>query len=229
MRPVTPVERFHHDVHNREDVSKMKTLSDLVPNREFVDITDEIPDENEPELPLLPPQPDDTTVIPAMRILGKKGLSQHDWKTIHRSAPLGLGVPDPAPLPGLGSAVGPRSPGLDRPSSSQQAGLDLPAEDVPVNDYDSDAKTEYAPESPAREPPEEPHPEAPDIKRIKVNNYDLKWVEQLEQDAAQEAQEFDVFSALQETEEAFTISFDLNVETNRQRKALERNPVLFLT
>ena len=229
VRPVTPVERFHHDVHNREDVSKMKTLSDLVPNREFVDITDEIPDENEPELPLLPPQPDDTTVIPAMRIWGKKGLSQHDWKTIHRSAPLGLGVPDPAPLSGLGSAVGPRSLGLDRPSSSQQAGLDLPAEDVPVNDYDSDAKTEYEPESPAREPPEEPHPEAPDIKRIKVNNYDLKWVEQLEQDAAQEAQEFDVFSALQETEEAFTISFDLNVETNRQRKALERNPVLFLT
>ena len=73
VRPVTPVERFHHDVHNREDVSKMKTLSDLVPNREFVDITDEIPDENEAELPLLPQSPDDTTVIPAMRIWGKKG------------------------------------------------------------------------------------------------------------------------------------------------------------
>ena len=229
VRPVTPVERFHHDVHNREDVSKMKTLSDLVPNREFVDITDEIPDENEAELPLLPQSPDDTTVIPAMRIWGKKGLSQHDWKTIHRSSPLGLGVPDPAPLPGLGSAVGQRSPGLDRPSSSQPAGLDLPAEDIPVNNYDSDAKTEYEPESPVREPPEEPHPDAPDVKRVKINNYDLKWVEQLEQDAAQEAGEFDVFSALQETEEAFTISFDIDVETHRQRKALERNPVLFLT
>ena len=38
VRPVTPVERFHHDVHQREDVSKMKTLSDLVPTREFVDM-----------------------------------------------------------------------------------------------------------------------------------------------------------------------------------------------
>ena len=72
VRPVTAVERFHHDVHSKEDVTKMKTLSDLVPEREFVDITDEVPDPDEPELQILPPKPDDTSVIPAMRIWGKK-------------------------------------------------------------------------------------------------------------------------------------------------------------
>ena len=57
VRPVTAVERFHHDVHSKEDVTKMKTLSDLVPEREFVDITDEVPDPDEPELQILPPKP----------------------------------------------------------------------------------------------------------------------------------------------------------------------------
>ena len=27
VRPVTPVERFHHDVHSKEDITKMKSLS----------------------------------------------------------------------------------------------------------------------------------------------------------------------------------------------------------
>ena len=39
-----------------------------------------------------------------------------------------------------------------------------------------------------------------------------------------------MFSQLfKKLKEAFTISFDIDVETHRQRKALERNPVLFLT
>ena len=35
--------------------TKMKSLSDLVPNREFVDVTDEIPGPDEPEFQQLPP------------------------------------------------------------------------------------------------------------------------------------------------------------------------------
>ena len=114
---------------------------------------------------------------------------------------------------------------------AKPAGLDLPAEDVPipVNDYGDDAPTDYEPESPVREPPPVPHPDETEAKRLRGPNYDLKWVEQLEHDAAQEAQEFDVFAALQETEEAFQISFDVSVESHRQRKQLERNPVLYMT
>jgi hypothetical protein len=86
---------LHHDVHSKQDITKMKTLSDLVPAREFVDITDEVPDPDDPELQILPPKPDDSSVIPAMRIWGKKQLQYSDWKTVHRSSPLGLGVRDP--------------------------------------------------------------------------------------------------------------------------------------
>ena len=224
---MTPVEKFHHDVHSKEDVTKLKSLSDLVPTREFVDITDEIPNPDEAEFQQLPPEPDGSTVVvPNLRIWGKKELKPDDWRTIHRSTPLGLGEPRSAPLPGFGSAPSSGSRGLDPPSSAQPAGLDLPAEDVPipVNEYGNDSPTDYEPESPYREPPPVPHPDEPEAKRTRGPDYDLKWVEQLELDAAQEAQEFDVFAALQETEEAFTISFDINIESHRQRKQLERNP-----
>ena len=238
VRPVTSVERFHYEVHEKEDVTKMKSLSDLVPSREFVDITDEIPDPDEPELQILPPRPDSTTVVPTLRIWGKKNLGPSDWTTIHRSSPLGLGVPNPAPLPGLGSASDSRSPGLDLPASTHQpAGLDLPAEDVPipVNDYDEGDTSGYEAESPLEAPPHEPpsvpHPEEPEHKRPRGLDYDLKWVEQLQQDAAQEANTMDIFSALQDpcVEEAFMISFDLSIDTQRQRKMIERNPALYLT
>ena len=82
----------------------MKSLSDLVPAREYVDITDEVPDPDGPELQILLPKPDDTSVIPSMRIWGKS--NDKDWKTtVHRSRPLGLGVYHAAPLPGLRRAA----------------------------------------------------------------------------------------------------------------------------
>ena len=66
-------------------------------------------------------------------------------------------------------------------------------------------------------------------KRPKNTAYDLKWVEQLETDAALESNTMDAFSALQQTDdEVIQICFDLELSTNRQRKMLERQPVLFL-
>ena len=58
----------------------------------------------------------------------------------------------------------------------------------------------------------------------------MKWVEQLQQDAALEAQTMDVHTALQDpcVEEAFMISFDLSMDSQRQRKQLVRNPSLFM-
>ena len=63
--------------------------------------------------------------------------------------------------------------------------------------------------------------------RAPLNN--LKWVEQLESDAAMESDSIDTFSALQQTDdEVIQICFDLELSTHRQRKRLERQPVLFL-
>ena len=63
VRAVTDVEQFQYELTSQEDPSKWRTLSDILPKREYFDITDEIPDENETEVPCLPPAPDDSTVI----------------------------------------------------------------------------------------------------------------------------------------------------------------------
>ena len=88
VRPVTPTEKLHHEIHRKEDITKWKSLSDLLPRGEFQDITDEVPSPDQLELPHLPSKPDDTTVIPARRPMVKKTLFEKDWKTIHRLTPL---------------------------------------------------------------------------------------------------------------------------------------------
>ena len=71
-----------------------------------------------------------------------------------------------------------------------------------------------------KEPPGEPHLEAPNSKRPRNLDYDLKWVEQLHQDASLENQSMDVHTALQDpcVEEAFMISSDCSMDSQRQRK-----------
>ena len=77
--------------------------------------------------------------------------------------------------------------------------------------------------------PPVPHPDETESKCLKSSTYDLKWVEQLESDAAMESDSIDAFSALQQTDdEVIQICFDLERSTHRQRKMLERQPVLFL-
>ena len=51
---------------------------------------------------------------------------------------------------------------------------------------------------------------------------------QLSADAQHEVTFMDVFSALMDCEEVLTIEFSLHVESHRQRKMLERNPVLYM-
>ena len=76
-----------------------------------------------------------------------------------------------------------------------------------------------------------PHPDQPESKRPRNMHRDIgnHWIEQLQVDAEQEAETLDIFSAFQQSEECLSISFDLHVESHRQKKALERNPVLYLT
>lgn len=59
-----PTERFHHECSSGEDPSTWKTLTDLIPSREYLDIADEIPGEDEVEHPLLPAKPGTSTMIP---------------------------------------------------------------------------------------------------------------------------------------------------------------------
>ena len=44
VRPVTPTERLHFDLSNKEDIAKWRSLADMLPQREYIDITNEVPE-----------------------------------------------------------------------------------------------------------------------------------------------------------------------------------------
>ena len=240
VRPVTPTEKLHHELNKREDITQWKSLTDIIPAREFTDISDEIPSPDQLEEPFLPPLPDGTTIVPGQRVYGKKTVAPEDWRTIHRSTPLGLsGQSSSTYGPGLDRAPGfvaPSSPPLTNsgPSSASRPTTSTAPRPEGIFDDDDDngAVNDYGDgdgEDGLRDAPPVPHPEETESKRLKSSTYDLKWVEQLEADAALESGSIDVFSALQQVDdEVIQICFDLELSTNRQRKMLERQPVLFL-
>ena len=92
--------------------------------------------------------------------------------------------------------------------------MDVTAESV--NDYESPPRDD-APQLPLPEP-----------KKPRTDDYDLKWVEALEHDAALEASHMDFFQALQSNEEILTISIDLDLPSHKQRKDFVRNANAFL-
>ena len=238
VRLTTPTEKLHRELNSKEDPTKWKSLQDLIPQREFTDITDEVPGEDQLESPHLPLTPDKSTVIvPISRARSKVTMADDAWRTVPRTATLGLGNQAPAVAPfGLGGSSSSSSrPGFmpEASGSSEGTGLgfmpDATAGDTAL-DLQPPAETvnDYGPA--AREPPTVPHPDESDSKRMRGTKiYDLKWTEQLEQDAQLEASSGDLYSAFMDTEDFMMISFDLQLETHRQRKMLERNPILYLT
>ncbi|CAE7227772.1 unnamed protein product, partial [Symbiodinium sp. CCMP2456] len=78
--PTTETERFIYETSSVEDLSRWKTLADIPPRREYQDVVDEEPHEEERELPDLPQQPDDTTVqVPQRRIRQKTSFRAGDY------------------------------------------------------------------------------------------------------------------------------------------------------
>ena len=71
VRPVTEVERFQYE---EEQPSQWRSLQDILPQREYTDLTDQVPLADEVERPDLPPEPDSSTVVtpPARRVRFKK-------------------------------------------------------------------------------------------------------------------------------------------------------------
>ena len=80
VRPATEVEKFHYHVNSQEDFTRWKTLKDILPKREYVDLTDQEPGDDEVEQPPLPPQPDESTVrAPTRRVTRKTTFAQGDY------------------------------------------------------------------------------------------------------------------------------------------------------
>ena len=54
MRPVTDTERVTFEVCDKQDVTKWQSLADVLPQLEYLDITDQVPGEDEQEQRDLP-------------------------------------------------------------------------------------------------------------------------------------------------------------------------------
>eukprot|EP00434_Breviolum_minutum_P027979 symbB.v1.2.024754.t1/scaffold2367.1/size81165/7 len=232
VRLCTEPERLHHDLTTDEDPTSWKTLADILPKREFTDMVDQAPSPEQLELPDLPPEPDDSTLIPICRAHSKQTYGPQDLRRIHRSSPLGV-RPDPH-----------RPHHFDRPQASGASGSSSHVR-VPGVSQDEDYEPTSAPASPNLfdggdddldrqlgindyEPTSISRPAAtPDSKKPRLD-YDLKWVKQLEQGAEEEAQAMDFMTVLQERDECLLFNIDLEFESNRQLKMFERNPVSYL-
>ncbi|CAE7822031.1 unnamed protein product, partial [Symbiodinium sp. CCMP2456] len=201
VRPVTETERFIYETSSVEDPSQWKSLADILPKREYQDIVDEEPNEEERELPDLPPQPDDSTVqVPTRRVRQKTSFRTGDYT----SQPVCERLQT--------EEVNDYGTGTQQPTSSSTAtssGLHQPP----------------SPETP--DPKRAKVTEDDDL--AETNKKYGSWVNELQTLAAMEEKELDLHVALEETHEFLKIEIDLGDSmSNRQRKMLMNNPQAFL-
>ena len=122
VRPVTEVERFQYETSGEEQPSQWRSLRDILPQREYTDLTDQVPHADEVERPDLPPEPDSSTVVapPSRRVRFKKPQE-----------------PEPLPEQDQQESAGPPSSSTTRPNTE-------------VNDYDQPS-TEPAAKKPKQD------------------------------------------------------------------------------
>ena len=208
VRPLTEVERFQFETSGSEKPEGWRSLADLLPHREYQDLTDQVPDAEEVEEPDLPPEPDSTTTtIPTRRVTRKTTMRPSALPSVTESDELGTtSTKRPAPM----SSATPSSTAGDPNSTTTTA-------PSPLATIPSSSTT--APGEPVNE-----YEEA-DSKCARVED----WVANLHKAVAEEANVMDIYSAFLEAPECLKVEFDIDAPTsNRQRKALERNPVLYL-
>ena len=76
VRPVTDTEKMLYEIGNKEDPSQWRSITDLLPRRDYTDLIDQVPGEDEVEMPDLPEAPDPSTaLVPLTRAVGKQAVS----------------------------------------------------------------------------------------------------------------------------------------------------------
>ena len=232
VRPLSAREQHLFEIKGDES-HRWKQLSDVLPKREFIDITVEEPAEDEVEQPFLPDEPGSATIVkPQVRFPGKFPI-------------MDSGHPD---------YLAPPKPG--RPVSTVDETFD------PVNVYEPDSKDllepdnkrfkhdaeeepgdEYEPTTPAKSPPPSPRrtsvssttpllePREPAEKRAEAGEgtSDEPESKRLKADEDEESEkEFKFLEALRSVDEGYVFNFELDLESNRKKKDFMRNPVMFL-
>ena len=97
VRPANETERLRREISSGEDTTQWKSLDDMIPKKEYTDLLDEEPGELDQELPDLPAAPDETTLAPIRRAVGKSTLKDSDYKVVRRSSPIGQARAPSAP------------------------------------------------------------------------------------------------------------------------------------
>ena len=118
VRPVTEQERAWHHLHVDEDPSRWKTLQDIIPSKEYTDLSGQEPPGDLPEdvEPDLPPAPDGETWVPSKRL---------KWKQAPPNFPLPVHVPPPVNEYGVPEDCLEYEPSFDEEEPTAALGTDF--------------------------------------------------------------------------------------------------------
>eukprot|EP00438_Fugacium_kawagutii_P003967 Skav207534 [mRNA] locus=scaffold756:114473:122071:+ [translate_table: standard] len=199
---------------------KWKELTDMIPSRNYIDVTNEEPNADEKEMPVLPDQPSNQTIIkPKVRFFSKFTPTDD-----------GFPIGDPAYPPGVSSTPGVVNE-YDAPEPKKvrfapvDEDIDLSKDEPPATSSRRSSTTSGTPllDGPAGPSDDQPHsedqeptdlPAEPEPKRARHDSDDGLVLE--------------AHQAIQEIDSAYVMNVELDLSSNRQRKMLLRNPDLFL-
>ncbi|CAE7238730.1 unnamed protein product [Symbiodinium sp. CCMP2592] len=198
VRPVTEQERAWHHLQVDEDPSRWKTLKDIIPTKEYTDLSGQPPPGDLPEDgdPDLPRAPDSETWVPSKRL---------KWK----QAPPDALLPQPAPPPPVND-YGVPDDCLDYEPSECDDGPDAGL-GTDFGNYDFSSGPEMPGTGEKRDAP--PGAESSSTKKPR---------------ASETEDELTLHTALQESEHAYVMEFDLNLASHRQLKKFIRSPSAYL-
>ena len=229
-RPLTEQETVFHEIqHGREEL-EWKSLKDILPRRDYVDLLDNEPTDEDRELPDLPDQPDPSTWISPIRLHRKT----------HHSAVFPAAAPPQSPVneylePGLGDGVfdddDDEVTGNDGGLPSRRSSI---TSKTPLLKMDDDAASSgYAPTAPAEDEPILPDdddasggkrpghfsdadvPEEPDSKRARL-------------DESEEMDSKELHYLLDDADFGYIVELDLEFASHRKLKHFLHSPSAFL-
>ena len=228
VRPMSDRERLLFEAKG-DNSHTWQQLSDMIPKREFVDMTGEEPGEDETEEPYLPEVPDErttrlppsSTLPPAIRFHGKMPMADTGF-------PVGFEPPQQDDDDGANV----NDYDLDEEQESKRQKTDHENMDdegdktKPTSSASGSRRASTSSKTPLlqEEPPPGPLPheadpglpEEPESKKQRTDDSD------------QDDLQLDLQAALQEVQEGYVFEIELDFTSNHQKKQFQRNPEMFL-
>ena len=223
VRPVTATEQLAYELNNKDDPTQWRSIADILPARDYEDLTDQVPGEEESEEPDLPQQPDSPTTrfIPRTRVTGKSPLLPENAETAEERQQRLSADPEPAP----------------------QA-VNEYEDDDGVGKVVNDDLDDYWPESPL--PDDSPPYEQPEKKQKTEEASMLSFVAAVSDDGvrrnptehnmnwlhaaiAEEDHQWNLFQTIIHSEnDMMAIEIEVDFNHNRSKKDFINNPTAFL-